>query len=98
MSAIRAIVLDEADEMLDLGFREDLEYILGEAPETRRTLMFSATVPKAIAMLAKEFQNDALRIQTAGEAKQHVDIEYRALNVTARDRERLVWTVDLRLS
>ena len=49
MSDMRAVVLDEADEMLDLGFREDLEFILNGAPESRRTLMFSATVPKAIA-------------------------------------------------
>jgi ATP-dependent RNA helicase DeaD len=62
MSDIRAIVLDEADEMLDLGFREDLEFILGEAPETRRTLMFSATVPAAIAKLAKSYQKDAVRV------------------------------------
>jgi len=48
MSDIRAVVLDEADEMLDLGFREDLEFILSQAPEDRRTLMFSATVPKMI--------------------------------------------------
>ena len=45
LGSIRAVVLDEADEMLDLGFREDLEFMLGEAPEDRRTLMFSATVP-----------------------------------------------------
>jgi ATP-dependent RNA helicase DeaD len=43
LSQIRGVVMDEADEMLDLGFREDLEFILGEAPEERRTLMFSAT-------------------------------------------------------
>ena len=48
---LRAVVLDEADEMLDLGFREDLEFILGEAPEERQTLMFSATVSRSIAAL-----------------------------------------------
>ena len=53
ISELRAIVLDEADEMLDLGFREDLEFILGEAPRDRRTLMFSATVLRTIATLAK---------------------------------------------
>ena len=53
LSALRAVVLDEADEMLDLGFREDLEFILDAAPEDRRTLLFSATVPKPIAQLAK---------------------------------------------
>ena len=93
LSGLRAAVLDEADEMLDLGFRDDLEYILSQAPEERRTLMFSATVPKAIAALAKEFQNDALRIQTAGEAKQHVDIEYRALSVQMRDRENAIFNL-----
>lgn len=85
MSDIRAIVLDEADEMLDLGFREDLEYILGEAPENRRTLMFSATVPAAIAKLAKSYQKDAVRVATAAKEGQHADIEYRALSVANHD-------------
>lgn len=85
MSDIRAIVLDEADEMLDLGFREDLEFILGEAPETRRTLMFSATVPPMIAKLAKSYQKDSVRVATASKEKQHADIEYRALSVANHD-------------
>ena len=93
MTGIRAVVLDEADEMLDLGFREDLEYILGTAPAERRTLMFSATVPKEIAALAQDFQRDALRVQTQGEARQHVDIEYRALSVAARDREHAIFNL-----
>jgi ATP-dependent RNA helicase DeaD len=93
LSGLRVAVLDEADEMLDLGFREDLEFILSSAPAERRTLMFSATVPPAIAELAKDFQRDAVRLQTAGEARQHVDIEYRALNVTARDREHAIFNV-----
>ena len=88
---LRAAVLDEADEMLDLGFREDLEFILQAAPEERRTLLFSATVPKEIAKLAADFQNDALRIQAQGEAKQHVDIEYRALSVAVRDRDNAIF-------
>ena len=90
MSAMRAIVLDEADEMLDLGFRDDLEYILDAAPATRRTLMFSATVPKGIATLAKRFQNDALRLKTTAEREQHGDIEYRALAVAPNDRENAI--------
>ncbi len=56
-------------------------------------MMFSATVPPAIAALAKDFQRDALRIQTQGEARQHVDIEYRALNVSSRDREHAIFNV-----
>ncbi|WP_309665565.1 DEAD/DEAH box helicase [Tabrizicola sp.] len=91
LSGLRAAVLDEADEMLDLGFREDLEFILQAAPQDRRTLMFSATVSKDIAALAAEFQRDALRIMAQGEAKQHVDIEYRALSVAARDRENAIF-------
>ncbi len=93
MSGLRACVLDEADEMLDLGFREDLEFILSAAPEGRRTLMFSATVPRAIAELAGSFQKDALRIQTSGEARQHADIEYRALSATGRDRENAIFNL-----
>nr|WP_045388835.1 DEAD/DEAH box helicase [Falsirhodobacter sp. alg1] len=91
LSGLRAAVLDEADEMLDLGFRDDLEFILSAAPEDRRTLMFSATVPPAIAALAKDFQNDALRIQAGGESKQHVDIEYRAMSVVSRDKEHAIF-------
>lgn len=93
MSAIRAIVLDEADEMLDLGFREDLEYILGEAPETRRTLMFSATVPPMIEKLAKSYQNAAIRISTVSKATQHADIAYRALSVAQHDADNAIINV-----
>ncbi|TGP84091.1 DEAD/DEAH box helicase, partial [Mesorhizobium sp. M8A.F.Ca.ET.218.01.1.1] len=70
MSALKVVVLDEADEMLDLGFREDLEFILDAAPAERRTLMFSATVPRSIATLAKSYQRDAVRISAGGEEKQ----------------------------
>jgi ATP-dependent RNA helicase DeaD len=87
MTGLKAVVLDEADEMLDLGFREDLEFILGESPEDRRTLMFSATVPHAIANLARSYQKDAVRVQTVAEKSQHSDIEYRALSVSPQDAE-----------
>lgn len=90
MDNMKAVVLDEADEMLDLGFREDLEFILGHAPEDRRTLMFSATVPRQIADLARNFQNDAKRVATASEAKQHVDIDYQALVCAGPDRENAI--------
>ncbi len=90
LTGVRATVLDEADEMLDLGFREDLEFILGEAPEDRRSLMFSATVPRGIANLAKKFQRDAVRVQTTAEKSQHVDIEYRALHVATTDRDKAI--------
>lgn len=93
MSELRVAVLDEADEMLDLGFREDLEFILDAAPETRRTLMFSATVPAGIAKLAKRYQRNAMRISSTSEEKQHADIEYRALLVAPADRENAIVNV-----
>ncbi|MCX7302234.1 MAG: DEAD/DEAH box helicase [Rhodobacterales bacterium] len=93
MADLRAVVLDEADEMLDLGFREDLEFILAAAPETRRTLMFSATVPRGIAALAQSYQKDAVRITTQSERTQHADIEYRALVVAERDSENAIINV-----
>jgi ATP-dependent RNA helicase DeaD len=55
--------------------------------------MFSATVPRAIEELAKAFQTDALRIATRGEARQHADIEYRALSVAPRDRENAIFNL-----
>ncbi|HEX8214860.1 MAG TPA: DEAD/DEAH box helicase, partial [Allosphingosinicella sp.] len=74
LSNLRVAVLDEADEMLDMGFREDLEEILDATPQERRTLLFSATMPKPIVSLAKRYQRDALRISTVGEDRGHGDI------------------------
>lgn len=93
LTQIRAVVLDEADEMLDLGFREDLEFILEETPSERQTLLFSATVPNAITKLAKSYQRDAERVSTVGETKQHSDIEYRAMTVAGRDGENAIINV-----
>lgn len=93
LSGLRAVVLDEADEMLDLGFREDLEFILDEAPEDRQTLLFSATVPAQIAKLAKRYQKDAERIATTSGEKQHADIEYHAYKVAPRDVENAIINV-----
>jgi ATP-dependent RNA helicase DeaD len=93
MGNMKAVVLDEADEMLDLGFREDLEFILDAAPPERRTLMFSATVPRIIANMAKKYQRDAVRVTTSAEQKQHIDIEYRALTVAPSDRENAIINV-----
>ncbi|ABD54491.1 DEAD/DEAH box helicase [Jannaschia sp. CCS1] len=93
LSSLKAVVLDEADEMLDLGFREDLEFILDTSPADRQTLMFSATVPAAIARLAQNYQKDAVRVATTTGEKQHSDIEYRALTVSARDGENAIINV-----
>ncbi|MGD9913816.1 MAG: DEAD/DEAH box helicase [Rhizobiaceae bacterium] len=90
LSALRAVVLDEADEMLDLGFRDDLEFILGAAPEERRTLLFSATVPRGIAELAKTYQRDALRIAATATTEQHSDIDYHLMLVRRDEREHAI--------
>ncbi|TPG39157.1 DEAD/DEAH box helicase [Sphingomonas koreensis] len=90
LSALRVAVLDEADEMLDMGFREDLEGILDTTPKERRTLLFSATMPKAIVALARRYQRDALRISTVGEDRGHGDIAYQAIAVAPSDIEHAV--------
>ncbi|WP_221792578.1 DEAD/DEAH box helicase [Aquisediminimonas sediminicola] len=90
LSALKAVVLDEADEMLDMGFREDLEELLDATPEGRRTLLFSATMPKPIVALAKRYQQDALRISTVTEDRGHGDISYQAVTVAPADIENAV--------
>ena len=90
LEKIEAVVLDEADEMLDMGFREDLERLLDAAPAERRTLMFSATIPKQIATMAKRYQKDALRIATTTEGDRHRDIEYHAVPIIPRERDIVV--------
>ncbi|MEO5773968.1 MAG: DEAD/DEAH box helicase [Sphingomicrobium sp.] len=90
LTAIRAVVLDEADEMLDMGFREELEEILDGTPNERRTLLFSATMPRPILALAKRYQKDALRIETLGDREAHSDIAYQAVSVSPTDIEHAV--------
>ena len=88
---VRALVLDEADEMLDMGFAEDLEFILDQTPKDRRTLMFSATVPRGIAKLAQTYQReDAERLVVGSAETQHADISYSALNVAPSDIEKAI--------
>lgn len=58
MEGVKIIILDEADEMLDMGFREDIETIMKKIPEQRQTIFFSATMPKAILDLTKKYQNN----------------------------------------
>ena len=63
MDHVHTVVLDEADEMLNMGFLEDMETILSQLPEERQTLMFSATMPQAIADIAKKFQKDPVTVR-----------------------------------
>lgn len=93
VSALKAVVLDEADEMLDMGFREDMEFILETTPETRRTLLFSATLPRGIIALAKNYQQDAFRVEVTDGEGGHADIDYRAIRIAAQDVEHAVVNV-----
>ncbi|HEY0714440.1 MAG TPA: DEAD/DEAH box helicase, partial [Polyangia bacterium] len=88
LSAIESLVLDEADEMLDLGFREALEHLLGVAPKERRTLLFSATMPPDITRLAATYLREPMRVdaRVKGAASGHADIEYLAHLVRPQDR------------
>jgi ATP-dependent RNA helicase DeaD len=90
LSALRVAVLDEADEMLDMGFREELEEILDATRQQRRTLLFSATMPRPIVALARRYQKDALRIETLGDREAHADIAYQAVAVSPTDIEHAV--------
>ncbi|WP_306210310.1 DEAD/DEAH box helicase [Actinoplanes sp. RD1] len=64
LSAVRTVVLDEADEMLDMGFAEDIEAILDETPAERQTVLFSATMPPRIDAIARKHLREPVRIQT----------------------------------
>ena len=67
LSGIRIAVLDEADRMLDLGFRKDIDYILKHCPDERQTLLLSATIPAEIKKLASRFMHDPLEVWTSPE-------------------------------
>ena len=58
METVKQVILDEADEMLDMGFREDIEFILTKTPDERQTIMFSATMSDEVLSLAKKFMNN----------------------------------------
>lgn len=90
LSGLVGVVLDEADEMLDMGFRDDLEEILDATPETRRSLLFSATLPRGIVRLAERYQSDALRLSLAGQDRGHGDIAYQAITVGPSEIEKAV--------
>ena len=90
LSGLIGVVLDEADEMLDMGFRDDLEEILDATPETRRTLLFSATMPRPIERLAERYQRNALRLSLVGETRGHGDIAYQGVAVGPSEIENAV--------
>lgn len=86
LGSIRALVLDEADQMLDLGFREELEAILEATPDTRRTHLVSATFPQEIQGLAERYQDDPVVIEGTARGLANEDIEHHGHVVLQRER------------
>ena len=81
LDSLRTIILDEADEMLNMGFREDIETILRYVPEERQTVLFSATMPPPIMAITKEFQNDPVLIKVESKARTVDSIEQKYFEV-----------------
>jgi ATP-dependent RNA helicase DeaD len=86
LSAARAVVLDEADQMLDLGFREALELLLGALPDGCRKHLVSATFPRAVLALAGRYQQNALLVGGSDTQAAHADITHLAHLVSPRER------------
>ncbi|HEX3835148.1 MAG TPA: DEAD/DEAH box helicase, partial [Solirubrobacteraceae bacterium] len=89
----RFVVLDEADEMLDLGFLEDVERILSLTPSSRQTALFSATMPPEIRRLADQYLYDPVTIKVKTDTLTVDTVEQFALEVTARDKPEALATV-----
>lgn len=84
--AVKVVVLDEADQMLDMGFREDIEKILDDTPRDRQTILFSATLPKPILDISRKFQKNPEFISVARREVTVPQIEQLYLEVRNRDK------------
>jgi len=82
LKALNTLVLDEADEMLNMGFIEDIEWIFEQAPEKRRVALFSATMPNAIRRVARKYLKNPIEIKVAGKTETVTTIEQRHCVVT----------------
>jgi ATP-independent RNA helicase DbpA len=92
LAGVTMAVLDEADRMLEMGFAEDMESILGALPKKRQTVLFSATFPRTIEALSRSYQRDPVRVTIDDEASSN-DIRQLAYLVTAEDKPKAVEAV-----
>lgn len=90
ISSVTQLVLDEADQMLDLGFKDELDGILDCLPEERRTHLVSATFPRAVLELANRFQNHPVEIEGTAPGDAHDDIEHLACRIGNREHYQAV--------
>jgi len=86
LQSIQWLVLDEADEMLDMGFKDDLDAILSQTPETRQTLLFSATMSKSVYSIARKYMHDAQEISIGDKNVGADNVTHEYYVVQSRDR------------
>ena len=86
LAKVKTLVLDEADEMLNMGFQEDIETILSGVPEDHRTMLFSATMPKTIAEIAKKYLNNAVEITIGHKNAGSANVNHVYYLVHAKDK------------
>ncbi|MFK8039639.1 MAG: DEAD/DEAH box helicase [Crocinitomicaceae bacterium] len=86
ISKIKSVVLDEADEMLNMGFKEDIDSILNVTPDEKSVWLFSATMPKEVARISKNYMTDPFEITVGGKNETNKNIEHHYYTVKERDR------------
>ncbi|MFN4813023.1 MAG: DEAD/DEAH box helicase, partial [Bacteroidota bacterium] len=86
LNAVKTVVLDEADEMLNMGFKEDLDNILSETPEDKNTWLFSATMPNEVARIARNYMTDPIEVTVGKQNQGAENIEHVYYMVHARDK------------
>ena len=87
---VERVILDEADEMLSMGFKEDLEAILAKTPKTKQTLLFSATMTKKVITVTKKYMRNALEISVASIKMTAEDVTHVLYTVQAKDRYEVI--------
>ena len=86
LKTVETVVLDEADEMLNMGFKEDIDAILNATPDTKNVWLFSATMPKEVAAIAKNYMTDPLEVAMGHKNQSNENIEHIYYTVKERDR------------